>query len=159
MGVRTEAWRKLDGFAAMRYGEDVDFSIRLKEAGYRVVLVPEAWVWHKRRNTIPSFYRQVFKFGTARIALYQRHPSTLKVVHLLPSTFAVGTILLVLAAPFTWCISLIPLLLLSLLIMADSYARNKDFRVALLSVVTTFVQQFGYGLGFLSMCFKKKSDN
>lgn len=156
MGVRTEAWRKLEGFADMRYGEDVDFSIRLKEAGYRVVLVPEAWVWHKRRNTIKSFYRQVFKFGTARIALYRRHPSTLKLVHLLPSTFAVGTILLVLAAPFTWGLSLIPLLLLALLLAADSFGRNKDLRVALLSVVTTFVQQFGYGLGFLSMCFGKK---
>ncbi|MGX8712249.1 MAG: glycosyltransferase [bacterium] len=153
MGVRKEVWNKLEGFSAMRYGEDIDFSIRLKEAGYRVVLMPDAWVWHKRRNTLKSFYRQVFKFGRARITLYRKHPSTLKLVHLLPSAFAVGTILLVLLAPFTCALSLVPLLLMMMAFFFDSLRLNKDLRVAGLSIVTAFVQQFGYGLGFLAELF------
>ena len=158
MGVRTTVWRELGGFREMRYGEDVDFSIRLKEAGKRVELVREAWVWHKRRNTIGSFYRQVFHFGQARICLYRLHPSTLKIVHLLPSAFVVGTLVLLAAAPFTYALSLIPLALLCTLLFADSLYRNRSAKVALLSIVTTFVQQFGYGLGFLSeaLAGKKK---
>lgn len=158
MGVRTTVWRELGGFREMRYGEDVDFSIRLKEAGKRVELVREAWVWHKRRNTIGSFYRQVFHFGQARICLYRLHPSTLKIVHLLPSAFVVGTLVLLAAAPFTYALSLIPLALLCTLLFADSLYHNRSAKVALLSIVTTFVQQFGYGLGFLSeaLAGKKK---
>jgi glycosyltransferase involved in cell wall biosynthesis len=157
MGVRTEVWRQLGGFADMRYGEDIDFSIRLKEAGNKVVLIPDAWVWHKRRNTLGSFFRQVHKFGQARIALYRLHPSTLKIVHLLPAAFTLGVLLLLLLAPLTCCWSLAPLALLILVIFLDSLRLNKDIRVALLSIVTTFVQQFGYGLGFLRACFSRKS--
>lgn len=155
MGVRTEVWHKLGGFSAMRYGEDIDFSIRLKEAGYRVLLLRDAWVWHKRRNTIKSFYNQVHHFGQARICLYRLHPQTLKPIHLLPSAFALGTILLVLLAPFTRCWSLVPLALLVLALFFDSLRLNKDLKVAALSVVTTFVQQFGYGFGFISEALHK----
>lgn len=155
MGVRAEVWRALGGFSQMRYGEDIDFSIRLKESGHTVVLIPDAWVWHKRRNTIKSFFRQVFHFGQARICLYRLHPSTLKVVHLLPSAVTIGTIVLLLAAPFTRCWSLLPLLLLALLILLDSWRLNKDIRVAAYSVITTFTQQFGYGSGFIRECFNR----
>lgn len=149
MGVRTEVWNKLGGFSQMRYGEDIDFSIRLKEAGYKVVLMPDAWVWHKRRNTLKSFFNQVFHFGQARICLYRLHPDTLKLVHLFPSAFVVGVVLLLLAAPFTYALSLIPIFLLALLLFLDSLRLNKSFKVAALSIVTAFTQQFGYGLGFL----------
>lgn len=149
MGVRTEVWNKLGGFSQMRYGEDIDFSIRLKEAGYKVVLMPDAWVWHKRRNTLKSFFSQVFHFGQARICLYRLHPDTLKLVHLFPSAFVVGVVLLLLAAPFTYALSLIPIVLLALLLFLDSLRLNKNFKVAALSIVTAFTQQFGYGLGFL----------
>lgn len=149
MGVRTEVWNKLGGFSQMRYGEDIDFSIRLKEAGYKVVLMPDAWVWHKRRNTLKSFFSQVFHFGQARICLYRLHPDTLKLVHLFPSAFVVGVVLLLLAAPFTYALSLIPIVLLALLLFLDSLRLNKSFKVAALSIVTAFTQQFGYGLGFL----------
>ncbi|KWW28921.1 MAG: family 2 glycosyl transferase [bacterium P3] len=156
MGVRTAVWRKAGGFSAMRYGEDVDFSIRLKEAGYRVVLISEAWVWHKRRNTLGSFFRQVYHFGQARICLYRKHPSTLKLMHLFPAAFAVGAVLLVLAAPFTRGWSLLPLALLALLLFLDSLRLNRNLKVAALSVVTAFTQQAGYGLGFLTECFRRQ---
>lgn len=149
MGVRTEVWNKLGGFSQMRYGEDIDFSIRLKEAGYKVVLMPDAWVWHKRRNTLKSFFNQVFHFGQARICLYRLHPDTLKLVHLFPSAFVVGVVMLLVAAPFTYALSLIPIVLLALLLFLDSLRLNKSFKVAALSIVTAFTQQFGYGLGFL----------
>ena len=149
MGVRTEVWNKLGGFSQMRYGEDIDFSIRLKEAGYKVVLMPDAWVWHKRRNTLKSFFNQVFHFGQARICLYRLHPDTLKLVHLFPSAFVMGVVLLLLAAPFTYALSLIPVVLLALLLFLDSLRLNKSFKVAALSIVSAFTQQFGYGLGFL----------
>ena len=44
MGVRREVYHALGGFSAMRFGEDIDFSIRIFGGGYRCRLFPEAWV-------------------------------------------------------------------------------------------------------------------
>lgn len=80
----------------MRFGEDIDFSMRLFESGARVRLIPEAWVWHKRRTDFRKFFRQVHNSGMARIHLTRRHPGSLKLVHLLPAVFTVGVALLTL---------------------------------------------------------------
>lgn len=60
MGVRAEVYKALGGFSAMRFGEDIDFSIRIFKGGYRCRLFPEAWVWHKRRTGL----EKVFQAGT-----------------------------------------------------------------------------------------------
>ena len=38
MGIRRDVYECLGGFSGMRYGEDIDFSIRIMEAGYRTRL-------------------------------------------------------------------------------------------------------------------------
>ena len=96
MGIRREVYSELGGFSKMRFGEDIDFSYRIVEAGYQTALLPEAWVWHKRRTDLKKFFRQVYYSGIARINLEKRHPGTLKLVHLLPMVFTVGVIALML---------------------------------------------------------------
>ncbi len=102
MGVKAEVYRRLGGFSKMRFGEDIDFSIRIYDAGYSCRLFPEAWVWHKRRTDMRKFFRQVHNSGIARINLYKKHPESLKLVHLLPMMFTVGTCGLLLAALVGW---------------------------------------------------------
>lgn len=96
MGVRAELYRHLGGFSAMRFGEDIDLSIRIFESGARCRLFPEAWVWHKRRTDWRKFFRQVFNSGIARVNLEKRHPGSMKLVHMLPAVFTVGVGLLAL---------------------------------------------------------------
>lgn len=98
MGVSSILWKKLGGFSNMRFGEDIDFSIRIYESGARCRLFPEAWVWHKRRTDMCKFWRQVHNSGIARINLMKRHPGSLKLVHLLPAVFTIGTFCLLLPA-------------------------------------------------------------
>ena len=98
MGVRRDVYNKLGGFSKMRFGEDIDFSIRIFKAGCRCRLFPESWVWHKRRTDFRKFFRQVYNSGIARINLYKKYPESLKLVHLLPMVFTVGVILLVLTS-------------------------------------------------------------
>ncbi len=170
MGIRRDVYQQLGGFSKMRFGEDIDFSYRIVEAGHRPRLFPEAWVWHKRRTDFRKFFRQVYNSGIARINLEKRHPGTLKLVHLLPAVFTVGVILLVVISAigralmhyvdpeqFYWmCFApWIPILLYSVLICADSTARNKSLKVGLLSVPAAFVQLMGYGLGFIESWWKR----
>ena len=155
MGIRRDVYQQLGGFSKMRFGEDIDFSYRIVEAGYMPRLFPDAWVWHKRRTDFRKFFRQVYNSGIARINLEKRHPGTMKLVHLLPMVFTLGVIGLLLLAPFTCGVSLLPLILYCLLIFVDSSLKNKSLWVGLLSVPAAFVQLVGYGFGFLESWWKR----
>lgn len=99
MGIRREVYQALGGFSKMRFGEDIDFSIRIFQGGYSCRLFPGAWVYHKRRTDLRKFFKQVHNSGIARINLYKKYPDSLKMVHLLPGLFTLGvTLLLVLFA-------------------------------------------------------------
>ena len=162
MGIRADLYRRLGGFSAMRFGEDIDFSIRIFQSGASCRLFPEAWVWHKRRTDMKKFFKQVHNSGIARINLWKRHPGSLKPVHTLPAVFTLGMACLGIAlltglacAPATqWGLwlalaSLVPPLLFSMLIFTDSLIANRSARVAWLSIRASFIQLMGYGSGFL----------
>lgn len=154
MGIRSSLYRQLNGFSDMRFGEDIDFSIRIYKSGARCRLFPEAWVWHKRRTDLRKFFKQVHNSGIARINLTKRHPGTLKLVHLLPAVFTVGCAVLLLCAPLcVW--SLLPLLLFSLIIFVDATLAERSAGVGLRAVAASFVQLLGYGTGFLRAWWKR----
>ena len=170
MGIRRDVYQQLGGFSKMRFGEDIDFSYRIVEAGYRPQLLPEAWVWHKRRTDFRKFFRQVYNSGIARINLEKRHPGTLKLVHLLPTIFTICVIALILISAvgralmhyidrdqFYWmCFApWIPIILYSLIICIDSSIKNKGLKVGLLSIPAAFVQLMGYGFGFIESWWKR----
>ena len=96
MGIRREVYEALGGFSKMRFGEDIDFSIRIFKGGYTCRLFPDAWVYHKRRTDLKKFFKQVHNSGIARINLYKKYPDSLKLVHWLPAVFTLGVSLLLL---------------------------------------------------------------
>ena len=173
MGIRRDVYLQLGGFSKMRFGEDIDFSYRIVEAGYQPRLFPTAWVWHKRRTDFRKFFRQVYNSGIARINLEKRHPGTLKLVHLLPTVFTVGVICLILIGAFGrimmvygnpadfrlwyWVVvaALAPILFYSLIILIDSTRQSRSLKVGLLSIPAAFTQLMGYGLGFIESWWKR----
>ena len=149
MGIRKSVYESLGGFSKMRFGEDIDFSIRIYRAGYKVALFSSAYVYHKRRADFRKFFKQVYNSGIARINLFKKYPDSLKLVHLLPAGFTIFLILLLLGS--IWCVySLLPLLIFCLTIFVDASIQNKSVKVGALSVISSFIQLTGYGLGFLS---------
>jgi len=172
MGIRKEAYSRLGGFSKMRFGEDIDLSIRIFKAGYRCRLFPEAWVWHKRRTDFKKFFRQVFNSGIARINLYKKYPESLKLVHLLPTVFTLGvaalvllSIILLLIPGVSTCVALTPLkpiALYALLIFIDASWQYKSVKIGILSIAAAFIQLTGYGTGFIKAwwerCILKKDE-
>ncbi len=161
MGIRKEVYQSLGGFSKMRFGEDIDFSIRIFKAGYRCRLFPEAWVWHKRRTDLKKFFKQVHNSGIARINLYKKYPESLKPVHLLPALFTSGIAFLLLASLF-WKVCLSLPLLFAIIICTDASIRNKSLKIGLISVAASFIQLTGYGTGFLyawwKRCIRKENE-
>ena len=177
MGIRKDVYQALGGFSKMRFGEDIDFSIRIFKAGYACRLFPEAWVWHKRRTDLKKFFKQVHNSGIARINLYKKYPESLKLVHMLPAVFTLGVFVLMLLlllgiglgvsiqtgmlqvelplGVILCSLAVLPLLCYALLIVVDSCLKNRSVKVALLSVPASFIQLIGYGSGFIRAWWKR----
>ena len=153
MGFSKEVYDRVGGFADM-FGEDIDLSLRIRDAGFTTALFRDAYVYHKRRVSFRSFYRQVYVFGMARVDLYRLHPESLKVVHLLPACFVCGVVVL-LAGAFFWPWTLLPLAFYYGLLFLESLVKNRSLPIALLSLLTCTIQLGGYGLGFMKAFITK----
>jgi glycosyltransferase involved in cell wall biosynthesis len=148
MGISRKAFEITGGFRSM-IGEDIDFSLRVREAGMETRLYREAFVFHKRRVDVRKFFNQIKTFGKSRIVLTKAHPGSLKLVHLLPVLFVFGHLLLLVFSIVFSPLWLIFIAIYILLLFLDSWFKNGKIKIAFLSVVTAYTQLFGYGIGFL----------
>ncbi len=155
MGLSKDVFEKTKGFSKMRFGEDIDMSLRILKNGFKTKLINEAYVYHKRRTNLRQFFKQVYNSGIARINLHKKHPGSLKIVHSAPTAFILGVVLLlVLSFTLSW-IFLIPVFLHILILIIDSSIKNKNLIIGMLSVITSYMQIFSYGLGFLAAFWKQ----
>ncbi|MFI5452554.1 glycosyltransferase [Pedobacter sp. UC225_61] len=158
MGVSREVYEKVGGFILTRLGEDIEYSIRIHENGFKIGLIPAAKVFHKRRTSFSQFYKQLHFFGRARINIYKHFPKELKLIHFSPAVATIGMITTVLLniiyPPLAYIFDFI-VLLYFLLIFFHAWQVNKSIKIALLSVVASFIQLTAYGLGFIQDFFKR----
>ncbi len=149
MGISKKAFEATGGYGKIHPGEDPDLSIRLWNNGFSTTLIPEAFVYHKRRIDWKRFFTQVRKFGTVRPILNQWHPKTAKITYWFPTLFCLGLI----ASLALWSVGMVvPIFLYALyftLIFVDSLFKNKSIAIALLSLLAVGIQFSGYGYGFL----------
>lgn len=162
MGISRKVWEATGGYKLSRRSEDIEFSIRMINAGFKVGLISDAFVYHKRRTSLNQFFKQIYNFGKGRIDIAQIYPSELKAVHALPAVFTLGVLglftlniidLLLFndAVILHYLVWLGDILLFSfvVLLLWHSTMVTKSFRVGLFSVVTAFIQLMAYGFGFM----------
>ncbi len=155
MGYSRSVFDVTKGFSPMRFGEDIDMSIRILSNGFKTRLIKDAFVYHKRRTNLRQFYKQVFNSGIARVNLFKRHPQSLKVVHLAPAIFTLGCIGLILFSVFWTPFLLLLIAFHMLIIFLDSTIKNKSLVIGFMSIMTSYFQLFGYGLGFCGATWKR----
>jgi len=137
MGISKKVFEKTGGYRITRMGEDLEFSIRIINEGFRSVLIPDAYVYHKRRTSMLDFFRQLHFFGRARININRFHPGQIKLVHLFPLFFLIGIVLI----PITLMVSQ-PIFyalataygIYTILLLFESFIKEKQIKVAILSV-------------------------
>jgi glycosyltransferase involved in cell wall biosynthesis len=152
MGISAEVYEKTKGFHFDRYAEDIEFSVRMKKAGFKIGLIPEAYVYHKRRTSFEQFYQQVSNFGKGRALVGKIHPEEVKLTHWFPSVFVMGTIAMCFLPFINTSLGLTALALWVIYFFAifiDSLRVNKSLAVAIYSVPAAWLQLWGYGVGFL----------
>lgn len=149
MGISEKAFEASGGFGKIHPGEDPDLSIRLWNLGFKTALIPNAYVFHKRRIDWEKFYNQVHKFGKARPILNQRYPKYRKITYWFPAAFSAGSILSIILLMFGiyWLIGVYFLYIL--ILFTESFIKTKSIKIAFLTINAVLVQFFGYGAGFL----------
>ncbi len=148
MGYSRRVWETVGGFREM-FSEDIDMSTRVRQAGFTIGLIREAFVYHRRRVDFRKFFRQVHVFGMSRITLKLLYPDSLKPVHTLPAIAVIIGLLLVLAGIFLSPWWLLPIGIYLIALFVDALRSTRSLRVALLAVPASVIQIAGYGLGFI----------
>lgn len=148
MGFSRKVWETVGGFREM-FSEDIDMSTRIRQAGFSIALIREAFVYHKRRISMKLFFKQVYVFGMSRITLYLLYPDSLKAVHRLPAVFVLGVIaLIILSLAISWMF-IIPLAAYVIAIFVCASVSTKNIKIGALSIIASIIQLSGYGIGFL----------
>ena len=157
-GISRKVWEATGGYTMTRMAEDIEFSIRILSKGFKVGLIEDAFIYHKRRTDFGQFFKQLHFFGRGRINLAKMFPSELKLVHFFPMIFT----LCVIITPLLYFISK-PLFFIGatlfaiykIMIFVDSSIQNKSLKVGFLSIFACFIQLFAYGIGFMEEKFFK----
>ncbi len=152
MGISRKVWETTGGFILTRLGEDIEFSIRIHSLGFKIGLIPNAIVYHKRRTNFKQFYKQIHFFGRARINIYKHFPRELKLVHFFPAFVTLGLLFTLILNIFRHPLAGLCNLLIAvyvILLFLHSWGVNKSVKVAFLSIIAAFVQLNAYGLGFM----------
>ncbi len=153
MGISKEVFAKTKGFKITRMGEDIEFSIRIIENGFKVGLIPEAYVYHKRRTNLVQFYKQLHFFGRARINISRFYPQELKLVHTFPALFLLGCLAILafyFICPPLFKVAVGLLAAFYTLIFVHSTVLQKNLWVGFVSMFTSTIQLWAYGVGFIS---------
>ena len=152
MGLSRRVLEKTGGFAFDRLAEDIELSIRMKKAGFRVALIPEAFVYHKRRTNLGQFFNQVQGFGKGRARVGKVHKEEVRLTHWLPFIFLLGLMTIPFIVFFDVRMGLVGILLLGFYLTAifiDGWRVTRSLWIGLLAIPSAVIQITGYGLGFI----------
>lgn len=155
MGISKEAFEITKGFSEMKIGEDIDLTFKLWNYKFDTQFIQNAFVYHKRRVTFKQFFKQTFAFGQGRPFLNKKYPGSAKITYWFPTVFVLSFLFVIIASLFGVKLLLFFFGIYFILIFLDSLMQNKKISIAFLSIITTLIQFFGYGLGFLKGQFFK----
>ena len=73
--MRREVLERCGGFdEQLVQGVDSELFYRVRRAGYRLVLTPHAWAWHRAPPTLTELVRKHFAYGVGYAQEVQKHP-------------------------------------------------------------------------------------
>jgi glycosyltransferase involved in cell wall biosynthesis len=156
LGISKVAFDRSGGFGNIHPGEDPDLAIRLWELGFKTKLIKSAFVYHKRRINFQKFFTQINKFGKTRLILNVWYPKYKKVTYLFPTYFILGLLISIILTMIGSFYFLWFYLFYFLLIFVSSSIKNKNIAIGFVSILTTLIQFYGYGIGFLNSYYRIK---
>jgi succinoglycan biosynthesis protein ExoA len=105
---RVEALREIGGFDdEQRANQDYEANFRLRQAGWRVVLLPEVRFAYTTRSSLRRLARQFARYGFYRARTMIKHPASIRIRHLAPAGALIVGVALAASAPFSQVAALV----------------------------------------------------
>jgi cellulose synthase/poly-beta-1,6-N-acetylglucosamine synthase-like glycosyltransferase len=150
---RKEAVQKVGGFDPKFWcGQDYELDIRLRKAGFKILYTPKTKVYHFKRDSVRSLWRQMYRYGIARAKMVKKHHETLRFFHLLGPLFILGALLIaILTIIQVLPLWVIPALIVTyvLLSLVSTLQITRKPSVVVSSILFYLLIHVGYGAGFL----------
>jgi succinoglycan biosynthesis protein ExoA len=133
--------------------EDVEFNLRVKQAGLKCYLSPSLAVRYYPRQSLPGLFQQMFRYGQGRYQLFRKHPPTRSFFTVLPGLYLLLLLFLILLsgvnpALLTFLVFALPLYLGPALIFSIRLALKKGLKFLPLLLLIFPIIHFGISLGF-----------
>jgi cellulose synthase/poly-beta-1,6-N-acetylglucosamine synthase-like glycosyltransferase len=150
---RKDLVEKVGGFDPVFWcGQDYELDIRLRKAGYKILYTPKTKVYHFKRDSVRSLWRQMYRYGIARAKMVKKHPDTLKFFHLLGPGFILSSVLIVVLTLLHWLpLWVLPCLIVAYVLMSliSTLQITRKPSVVISSILFYLLIHVGYGAGFL----------
>ncbi len=159
MGISAEVYTQTRGYKITRMGEDIELSIRIIQQGFKVGLIEEAFVYHKRRTSFWQFFKQLRFFGRARINVSRFYPDEIKLIHWFPAFFLIAESIWLFVTPLIsidlFYFGGILNILFSVFVFTEAAIKTSNLYVGILSIFTSYIQLLAYGTGLITEGVKK----
>jgi len=161
-GFRRQPFLAAGGFD-IKYliSEDVEFSFRLAEQGFRMMHVPGAKVYHHHNRTLREYIIRKFRIGYWRALIVRRYPSRLvcdshtpQILKVQMGLAALGGVLLVIGGIIRSLSVVIGGMLVWVLLLLSGFSLygkiiHRDAPVLMITPLLLFIRAWSLGLGFL----------
>jgi len=133
--------------------QDIEFNLRLKRAGGKILLVPEITSYYYPKSNLKEFFKRNFLEGLWVIYPLRLTKAPLSLRHYIPLVFVTGLIGLASLAIFFSLFFWLFLFIIILYILVDLYfsvkilIKKKDLRYLFLMPIVFAVRHLSYGLG------------
>lgn len=157
----------------LKTGYDAEIGHRINNAGYKIIFVPDAKVWHNHRETLWAFFKQQYEYGKFAIIRYFKLPKMLKGDNVTslwmisqPLFYAASLFLFVvwLFYKFPWYLIFTPILLLFFSYVFSALRLSLKYKdaSAMFAIVIYILRPIGWSLGatvtLLQLIFKIKNN-
>ncbi len=152
MGIKSSVFHKIGGFGKLRHGQDIEFSNRIINNGFKVNFLQKAIVFHRRRTTLKNFFKQVFNWGVARINLGVIDKKMLEPLHFVPAFVTLLSFFLLIGTmfyPIFFFNILIVLFLYLIVISLIGSIKIKNIKSFFLLIIIIPLKIFAYGAVFI----------
>ncbi|OGZ18932.1 MAG: hypothetical protein A2175_02255 [Candidatus Nealsonbacteria bacterium RBG_13_42_11] len=151
---KKEIFKKIGLFNEnLKRSQDMEFNLRLKKAGGKILLFPDVSVSYYPQITFWNFFKHNFNDGIWSLYPLKIIKTKFKLRHYIPLVFVSAIIIFGILSVFS-CLSrgililiIFYYLLTSLCLSLMIVIREKDFRFLFLMPIAFFCRHFGYGLG------------
>lgn len=153
---RADVFRRVGLFNEnLRYSQDMEFNVRLRKAGGKILLVPDIVTVYYARSKYPEFVKWTINNGISVITPMEYTKAPMSVRHIIPLLFFLGIIVFLPFSIFSGTARSVFLIMAAIYLAAAFYHAQhvakikKDFRYFFSLPLVFFSYHFFYGLGSL----------